>query len=297
MSAKSSFMRRAPVLAALFLVAGAASPPATLEQLVLMHVDGKLTIETDGSVGEMAFDTKFDPGLRDALEAKMRAWRFEPVRVGGAPRRAETAFSVTLAAEQREDKALVRIDGTRFGPQDNATATAAIVPDGVAAPITARRMLPPQYPADLMRSGKIGRVRLVIRVAPDGRAAEVVAAQSLVYDFGGREPATSARRSIRVFEAASIQAARNWTFNVPAGAASRKPDDMTVSTDVEYQLRYDTSAAGQWVPVLRAPARAAAWLPPERGKGSALGVGAAGQLAGVDSPYKLATPVAGNVVM
>lgn len=297
MFAKTSFALRSVALLPLFLIAGAAEPPRELEQLMLMHVDGKLVIETDGRVGALDFDTKFDPALRAALEAKMRAWRFQPVRVAGQAARAQTSFSVGLAAQDIGGRMQVRVDGTQFGQHGNAGEAPAIVPDGVAPPITAKTMTPPRFPMDLMRAGKIGLVRLTIRVAPDGRVAEVVASQALAYDIGGKESEKSARRSIRDFEAASVEAARKWTFNVPAGASARKVEDMTVSGDIEFQLRYDTGLAGQWVPVRRAAARVVAWLPHVLDDGNLLGVGQAGRLAGAESPFKLATPVAGNVVM
>lgn len=277
---------------------GAAPQAESLESLMLMHVDGKVTIEPDGRIGDLSFDTKFDEVLRSALEAKMRAWRFKPVLIGAQARRAQTQFRVMLAAERDGGQYQVHVDGTRFGPvQTPAAIAAAIVPDGVAPPITAKQMTPPKYPMNQMMAGNIGSVHLVIRVSPDGRAADVAATQSLVFDIDGRETQAGARRNIRVFEDAAIAAARRWTFNVPPGGATRSAGEMTVSTDVEYQIRYDTGVAGQWVPVRRAPKRPIAWLSRDQAEDTGVGMTAAGQVAGVASPYQLAAPVTGDVVM
>ncbi len=265
-----------------------------LEHLVLMHVTGTIVIEPDGRVGNVTFNSKFDPAMRSSLEAKMRGWKFAPIRVGGEARRAETGFEVRLAGEKVGDSYVVRLDGTNF---DGGSAKNAVVPDGLPVPITAKRMEPPAYPQDLMLSGKTGRVRLVIRVGADGHVEDVVAAQSLAFDFKGRESEASARKTIRVFERNAVIAARRWTFNVPPGHAERGAEAMTVATDVEYVIKYDTSVAGQWVPVQRAPRRSIDWLPKDRAEAAASGGGSAGKVAGLESPYRLLTPVNGNVVM
>lgn len=267
--------------------------PGPLQHLVLMHVTGTLVIEPDGRVSDVRFSSNFDPAVRAGLEAKMRDWKFAPIRVGGVARRAETGFEVRLAGEKVGDGYVVRMDGTNF----DGNAKNAVVPDGVPAPITARQMAPPSYPEELMMFGKTGRVRLVIRVAADGHVEDVVAAQSLAFDFQGREPDSSARKSIRVFERNAILAARRWTFNVPPGTAERGAEAMTVATDVEYVIKYDTSVAGQWVPVQRAPSRTIGWLPRDRAESAVSGGGSAGTIAGLESPYRLVTPVNGKVVM
>ena len=277
---------------------GASQSPGDVEgplaHLMLMHVTGKLVIEPDGHVGDVSFASTFDPAVRAGLEANIRDWKFAPILVGGVARRAETGFEVRLAAEKVDGSFVVRMDGTDF---DGASAKNVVLPDGVPVPITAKRMQPPVYPQDLMMSGKTGRVRLVIRVAADGHVEDVVAAQSLAFDFKGREQESVARRTIRVLERNAIIAARRWTFNVPPGHAERGPEAMTVSTDVEYAIKYDTTVAGQWVPVQRAPRRSIDWLPKDRAEAAVSGGGGVGTVAGLESPYRLLTPVTGNVVM
>jgi hypothetical protein len=285
------------------LLPGAASAPddaapAQLESVSLMHVDGTITIEADGRVGDVVFTTSFDETLRSALSAKMRAWKFKPVLVGAQPRRVQTPFRVMLAATQVDGKYRVRIDDTRFGGEQTAANVASsVVPDGTAPPILAKRMAPPQYPINQLRAGRIGSVHLVLRIAPDGRIADVVATQSVVFEIDGKDGDDGVRRSLRAFEANAIAAARHWTFIVPPGAASRSASEMTGATDVDYVIRYDTGVAGQWVPVRRAPRRPVAWLPPEDQEGGGVGMAAAGQVAGVGSAYELATPVRDAVVM
>ena len=51
------------------------------------------------------------------------------------------------------------------------------------------------------------------------------------------------------------------------------------------------------MPVQRAPSRAIDWLPRDRAEAAVSGGGSAGTVAGLESPYRLLTPVNGNVVM
>lgn len=298
-SAPHRLFAAAACLALACLLTGAAKAPeqtAALESLVLMHVDGNITIEPDGRVGDVVFDTKFDDVLRSALDAKMRGWHFTPVRVAGQARRVETKFQVMLAAEEQAGGVTVRIDDTSFGDSGQAAVARAVVPDGTAAPITLKRISLRHYPINLKPAGQIGRVHLVMRIAPDGRVADVMATQSLVFDIDGRETDAAARRAMRTFEASAIADARTWTFNVPGLASARSASDMSVAIDVEYESRYDTAVAGQWLPVKRGPQRVVDWLPPDEPGGTGVGMGAAGQVAGIGSPYRLETPVAGNIV-
>jgi TonB family protein len=286
-------------LAALFACAGwagaATAPPEPVESLLLMSVEGQVVIAPDGSVDALEIASKISPDLQAALEARLRAWRFAPVRVGGAPTRAQTRFELTLAAVRTGDRLGIRIEGANFG---DATAKAAIVPDGMAEPITPISMPAPLYPQSLQAANQTGRVLLAILVSPDGRVEQVSAAQSLAFDFRHRQTDAAALRTMHVLERNAIRAARQWRFKVPAATAALPPARRTVMGVVEYVLVYDTGKSGQWLPVQRGPRHPLDWMPPDRrDAGVALGASGGTQLSGLDSPYRLVAAADGQPVM
>lgn len=273
--------------------------PAGMERVVLMHAEGTIVIEPSGAVDDVRFSSKLAPELQAALDRTLRGWHFGPVKVGGESVRAEIRFLVMLAAAQEDGHYRIRIDGTRFGldaTHGNAIP-GAVVPDGERLRITKRQMAPPVYPRAMQQQGQTGKVLLAIRIAPDGRVAEAAVLQTLIYDIGQKGSSNHAANSARQFEQNALAAARRWTFNVPPGAEAWTGAEMTGTTEVEYMLRYDTSVAGQWVPVLRGPKRPISWMPTGKREVAAVGTDSGGGLSALESPYRLAEPVDGTPVM
>lgn len=89
-------------------------------------------------------------------------------------------------------------------------------------PVLASRMPPPRYPLDAARNGVGGKVMLLVTVRPDGRVADVQVEEST--------PAG-------VFDAVSVEAARQWTFTpemrdgVPVQGQIRVP--VTFETELQ----------------------------------------------------------------
>ena len=279
---------------ALFVPAQSATPvePPALETLRLMEVEGKVLIATDGSVVSAELSTqRVTAPLREALLAKAREWHFKPVLVKGQPVQTLTSFRLVLAATQEGEKFNVLIDGSSFGDSDDPKA---ILPDGVIAPITGKKLSPPRYPEGLQMTDRTGAVMLAILVSADGRAEKVQAVRSLTHDFKGHLGEKVSRSTTRILEANAVAAARQWTFNMPPERAMAGPSERTVTVPVVYTIRYDVSQPGYWIPVHRGEARPIEWLPAGRSQGLAFGGAGASRVSAFDSPFQLLKPAAGT---
>lgn len=296
---RTSFLSATLVAAFAAASAGAAHawPPsanAGIEAVRLMEVHGTVVIGVDGAVAAVELTTERLPAqLRDALLVQARGWRFRPITVKGKPSQAKTRFQLVLAATPDGENFRVKVDGVEFG---DPTDKAAVVPDGMPAVITGKRLTPPTYPHPLLMSGRSGGVLLAILVDARGRAEKVQVLQSMAHDFDGRRGDGDARRTMKSLEANAVSAARGWTFEVPASAASAPPEQRTVLVPVIYMIRYDVSQPGYWIPVRRGPRHTADWLPPGRSEGFAMAASGSGQPMAIDSPFKMLKPVAGTTL-
>jgi TonB family protein len=263
---------------------------APVESVVAMQVDGWLSFDTAGGVEDYRITTQLPESIRAALDGTVRKWKFHPVMVDGVPRHAKTRMRVTLAAKQESDGIHVKVDNVVF-PSEQGDVTAKV--DGQPEPISGKKLRPPGYPVGLMQQGVSGAVLLAIRVGPDGRAADVLAVQSMLYDVRGG--ASALRVGIRMLEQSAVDAAKGWTFNVPATDKPRSADEQTVTVPVEYVMdKAKVDLAGTWRTIVRIPKRTIGWMTPEAGTQS-VGVADAvsGELIPLNSAIALATDVVG----
>lgn len=232
-------------------------PPAPLENVVVMQVDGWLSIDTEGRTEKFNIDTPLTGVLKENLERVARGWKFKPVTVDGVPRRATTPIRVTLSASKQGEGYRVAVDNVTF-PADPKLKTTT--DDAEKFAITVKRLLPPGYPMDLMQMGVEGAVLLAVEIGPDGRVKQVLAVQSMLYDVRGREIVL--RQAIGQFELVAVNAARLWRFNVPAADTPRSSQDMTALVPVNFMMiDKPKNQAGVWRTVIRQPKRAIDWLP------------------------------------
>jgi len=267
---------------------------APVETVVAMHVDGWVTFNTVGQVQSYRIDTPLQDSIRTALNDKVRQWQFHPVLVDGVARQATTRMRVTLAAKEEASGVHVKIDNVVFPSEPGDVNTRV---DGQAEPISGNRLRPPGYPVGLMQQGITGAVLLAIRVSPEGRADEVLAVQSMLYDVRGS--ASALRVGIRMLEQSAVDAAKGWTFNVPAMPKPRTADELTVTVPVEYVMdEAKVNLAGKWRTVVRQAKRPIGWLSPEPGTQS-VGVAdaVAGELIPLTSAVALATDVIGSELL
>lgn len=103
------------------------------------------------------------------------------------------------------------------------------VPPPPAPPAPPPVLSPPRYPSDAAAAGRSGRVVLKVLVGTDGRAKDIVVEQS--------EPAG-------VFEASTLEAARDWVFQ-PAMEGGRAVEGwVRVPVDFEAPTMPAPAAGG-----------------------------------------------------
>lgn len=260
-----------------------------VESVVAMQVDGWVSFDPTGKVEDYQISTALPDSIRTALDGTVRKWKFHPVRVGGVPRHAKARMRVTLAAKKEADGVHVAVDNVVFPSEQGDVG---VLVDGQPEPISGKKLRPPGYPIGLMQQGVTGAVLLAIRVGPDGRAADVLAVQSMLYDVRGS--ASALRVGIRMLEQSAIDAAKAWTFNVPATAKPRNADEQTITVPVEYVMdKAKVDLAGKWRTVVRIPKRPIGWMTPDAGAQS---VGVADAVAGEMIPLHGAVALATDVV-
>lgn len=287
----------APLLAALLSSPGlmsvahaAETDSEGLETVLIMRVAGSVTIEPSGEVTEVKIDTPLIASLRSSVERTVRLWHFKPVLIDGTARRVSTEMGIVLSAATVSKDYRVQIDSVQFL---GGKGEAAVRADGDVEQISAGRLAPPMYPHDAQLANVNGAILLAIRVTPEGKVGEVQAVQSMLYEVPSHRG--SLRRGLASLEAAALDAARRWTFTVPADAATRSPEQMTVTVPVEFNLGYLFYVPGQWITVMRLPRRPIAWLPATAGDAELglAGVGAPG-VSPLTGAFQLSKDVAGT---
>lgn len=282
------------VLLASPLHAGPAQPAAAIESLRVTDASGELVIAPDGTVVSVELKTPNLPdALRNSLLAAAQAWRFSPIRIDGKPTEARTGFRMSLAARPEGDRLKVRMEAVNFA---NPPEAGAIVPDGEMAPITGKVLVPPKYPNEQMMRGVSGSVLVAILVGADGKAEQVHAVQSQVYDFDKDRSDKATARAIKAFEASALAAVKQWRFGVPPERAGAAPEKRTSTVTMVFTVDLHDSRPGYWTPVRRGARHPAPWLPSERTQHLAMGAMGGGGPADLDSPFRLLTPVEGTTL-
>lgn len=299
--------RATAILAALALLAapgpasaGEASP--ALESVLSMPVDGTIIIEPDGAVGEYALTSQLTPGVKAMLDKTIPKWRFEPVVIDGAARRAQTRVRIVLAANEVEGGFKVRIDNVVFpAPTGAIEETPQLVSQVVD--LKGKKMQPPRYPIGLMVAGISGRVLLGLRFGRDGVLVDAVAVQSMLFNVKGSE--RNLAKAIGLLETSAMDAARHWSADVSVKrGATPTPRDFTVYTTIEYMLDrpgHKQSSGdpppGTWRLVIRTPKRDMPWLAGDK-LVPVVGVAdlTGGEMLPVAGAPQLMTPVVGTIL-
>lgn len=278
-------------------VAGAA-PVESVEKVFLSEAGGTLEVAPDGSVAKVTIGEGIDEPLRTALSARIGKLRFEPVLVHGEAVQALTGFHVVLEGRPQGGQMAVTIDAIEFVTPKGMTPVAV---DGEKpGDMVGLRLDSPKFPRDQQRSAQMARVKLAMRIDAGGKVADVAVIDSMLIENGSRHGGSPAE-ALRQFEKESEFAARRWTFKVPPGLDTSAPRQMTVVTDVEFVFALregvDLHKPGQWLPMLRAPKRAIAWVTPEQSRQLAETAVAAGSVGGGESAFRLKDPIAGTPVL
>ncbi len=234
--------------------------PSATESVMTMRVDGELAIDPQGKVLDYRIETELEPAVRAQIDKAVPHWRFVPVSIDGKATAVKSRMRITLAAQQVAAGYAVNIDNVVF--HDDRATTIMQVMGADAKPvddISSRSRKPPGYPLGLMRAGVEGAVLVYIRVTPDGKAGDVAAVQSALFNVKGRDKTMA--EALRLLEKNTVDALKKWDFNVPSGRASLNPALMTVAVPVHYTMERNSSdTPGQWRVEVRGSRQSAPWL-------------------------------------
>jgi len=219
----------------------AANSAATLE----MNADGEIQVAIDGSVSDYRLHSQLPSTIAQLVDRDVRGWRFEPVLVDGTPVVAKTAMHLALKAEPADgrDNYRIRIVNVIFG-----------------APRQHDHTRHPHYPELAVRAHLGAKVLLAIRLDENGKVTDVQPYQtSLDARANSQNEADHWRK---LFEEASVTAARSWTYDLSETFNGRRIETNVIVPVVFSLSNVPGSApqAGQWKAYVPGPLHPAPWM-------------------------------------
>lgn len=198
-----------------------------------MLLSGTIDVNPEGHVAGYHIDQAdaLPEGVTRLLASSIPQWIFEPVVVDGKAVMARAKMGLNIVATQAgDDRHTLRIDGVSFGSEDDKDS---------GETVTSIRMTPPAYPDEAARNNVTGIAYVLLKVGPDGRAADVVVEQVNLTVLGD---AAQLKRARDVLARASVRAAKNWSFAPPPRGDLADDPYWVVRVPVDYQL-YDGARA------------------------------------------------------
>ncbi|MEO7072330.1 MAG: energy transducer TonB [Rhodanobacter sp.] len=231
--------------------AATANAPAELSMLITGHV----IIAPDGRVQSHVVDhaEKLTPAITAVVDNAAGAWKFEPVQIDGRAVTAKANMYLRLVATPLANgQFIVRISGASFGANS--------APDGGLAYTPRAKKIFPRYPPDAIRARAGGTVYLVIKVGHDGTVLDAVAQQVNLTVRGNARQMGSLRNALAE---ASLDAARRWTFEIPASGPHAHQPWWVAHVPVTYALSDITARPddlyGQWQAYVPGPVESVPW--------------------------------------
>ena len=255
----------------------AAEKAPTLE----MFADGEVQIAVDGHVSDYRLTSTMAPEIATLIDKTVRGWTFEPIVVDGAPVIAKTAMHLDLKAEPsgEKDQYRLRIANVRFGDMRRGF-----------------KARPPHYPMEAVRVRLGAKVLVAIRVDESGNVVDAQAYQTSLDAKAGSE--NEAERWRKMFEAASIVAARGWHYDVPE-SINGKPVGSTAIVPVDFFVSDVGThpAPGTWRAYVPGPIHDVPWMASQKvADNRDLANLPDGQALTVDSRFRLRDDVVGKAL-
>ncbi len=223
-------------------LAGKSAP--TLE----MRADGEIQIGVDGHVSDYRLQSKLPATLADLIDHAVRGWVFVPVLVDGVPVVAKTAMHLDLKAEPAaNDSYTMRIANVAFGEPRRSHD----------------HVRPPAYPAAAVAARLGAKVLLYVRLDETGTVVEAQPYQTSLDARASSE--NEAEHWRKIFEQASVAAARNWHFEL-SETVNGHPIGTTAIVPIVYNVvgaGTHNPAPGEWKPYLPGPVHPAPWIQSE----------------------------------
>lgn len=210
-------------LFSVLLVAAALLPsPVAAKETWIASARGQIVIDRDGSVAEVTIEKQLGPAVDAAVNEQIRSWRFEPIVENGriVQAVAHMQFSVHSIIEGDENAVQLLVTDVTF-----------VDPPTQQGSSVYRRVVPPKYPASMVRERLGAQVELLVEVAADGSVLR--AAQSGGGLYSKQDRVFGATYSMQVFAKASVNAVLTWQFEP-------SKDDQVYYATVPIVFKIDT---------------------------------------------------------
>ena len=274
-----------------------ATTPVSMQQALILRVDGELSIDPQGVPTDYQIKTELPQKLRDSLQQHVRSWRFEPVLVGGKPVLAQTQMRVTLAAETIGDTYRVSVDNVTFPQTQGQTGDE---PEAFKNPTTISEAheLGVSYPPAALEYGLEAEVLVDVKLTPEGRVDQAVVEQTALLNVKGK--LRDLNNAVEMFERQVLGSVKSWRFNVAVHVPDPTAESLTVRVPVHFSVMGTPGARDArtgWQNEVRTLKRTAPWLLSDP-KAQSIGVAdlVDGELAPAGVRFHLAAPVVGSVL-
>lgn len=244
-----------------------AEAPAKSVAEASMDVTGTIDIDASGVVTGHTIDRarSIDSAVVKLIDSVLPTWRFEPLPADGKVHSPRMPMSLLIVAKQvTENKFTARIQSAHFDDPD-------IKPGET---VSADRMSAPSYPELVQRSRVVGTIYVALRVDRSGHVAEAIAEQ---VDVGTLDFKPASERATQVLTAATLKAAKAWTFHPPTTGEWMDAPFWSVRVPICYQIG-SSSPVGKWHPYIPGARQHIPWLDAKDDRLAA--VGPEGMLAG-----------------
>ncbi len=253
-----------------------------------MLVTGLVLIERDGSVSKLEVDQrdKLPESVAGLIEGSGSAWRFEPVRVEGVARRVQARMSLRVVANRLDDGTYrIGIRSGHFGEEAMTPEERVQQPDAIKGV----SMRPPIYPMSALEMNARGTVYLVLKLGLDGSVQDAVAEQVNLRTVGNIKQMDRMRS---ILSTSALNAAKKWTFSMPASDEMRKVGFASVRVPVDYEFGGVVKPAyGEWHSYIPGPRQSAPWTGQDLGATESPDAMLAGVLYEAGKSLRLLTPL------
>ncbi len=216
---------------------------ADLEHRVI--VTGRIAIDPEGRVTEQSLETPLPSAISEALQRRIAAWRFEPVRVDDRPVVATTRMDLSLRLVEADDQISLFVDSVHFGSP-------------ASHPNQQRGRGAVRYPSSMLKRRVGGRVVLAVRLDSNGSVAELHPYQTSLSVRTGSE--REAERFRAALEQASLRAVAHWQFDM-SERIDGTAHGTTVMVPIEFRIvdQGARSRSDSWRTLVPGPVRVVPW--------------------------------------
>ncbi len=223
-----------------------AAPPANTQLSIL--VTGKISVSSEGTVTDYSLeDTEaLPPSVVKLLETSIPKWRFITAERNGEPAVVDARMSVRVTAKPDGDNSYSAQLGTPWVANDHASEV-----------IRKKPQKPPRYPIGALRQGVSGTVFFVVQVDKSGHVRKVGVQQ---VNLGHEGSPKDMKRWRQLLAEGTIDAVREWTYEVPTSGPLASLDHWNVRSFISYDIGPIHGAKHGWTAYVPGPPQDIPWL-------------------------------------